>query len=239
MGRAKESGIERIRNGVLDLIKGMEFGDRLPTEERLTTLLGVSRPALREGLKQLEQEGILDVVRGQGRFVAAGNALNIDRPITKFESVTQMVATHGYRTTTQILGFGVVQANEAAAADLCVPKGSPLLRIERLRKAKENPLVYSVDLIPRDLLPIGSQPTQDWSGSLVELLARFDQRPVASSAKISAVELPKEAVELYGLENFGPALRVREICFSARGQRVVLSEVYHAGHAFAFSFARR
>lgn len=239
MGRTKESGTDRIRNGVLDLIQGMKLGDKLPTEERLTELLAVSRPALREGLKQLELDGVIDVVHGKGRFVAAGGALNIARPITKFESVTEMVATHGYQTTTHILGFGVVQAAASDAADLGLPKGSPLLRIERLRKAKDEPLVYSVDLIPRDLLPVANQAAQDLTGSLVELLGSHDLRPVASSAKISAVELPKDVIELYALQKFGPALKVREICFTERGKRVVLSEVYHSGRAFAFSFARR
>lgn len=239
LARTKESGTDRIRNGVLDLIKDLNFGDKLPTEESLTALLNVSRPALREGLKQLEQEGVIDVVHGKGRFVAAGRALSIARPITKFESVTEMVATRGYETTTQVLGFGVVPANAADAADFGFAKGTPLLRIERLRKANNEPLIYSVDLIPRDLLAGREPPPQDWAGSLVDLLARRDLRPVASTARISATELPQAAVDLHYLHDFGPALMIREMCFTERGQRVVLAEVYHSGNAFAFSFVRR
>ncbi|MDB5474109.1 MAG: GntR family transcriptional regulator [Devosia sp.] len=239
LARPKELGIDRIRNGVLDLIQDLHFGDKLPTEEKLSALFNVSRPALREGLKQLEQEGVIDVVHGKGRFVAAGSALSIARPITKFESVTDMVATRGYETTTQVLGFGVVQASAVDAGDLGIPKGSPLLRIERLRKADGEALIYSVDLIPRDLLPDDQASPQNWVGSLVELLAARGLRPVASTANISAVELPQGAIELHGLHDFGPALKIREICFTERGQRVVLAEVYHSGKAFAFSFVRR
>lgn len=234
-----KSGTDRIRNGVLDLIQDLQFGDKLPTEEKLTALLSVSRPALREGLKQLEQEGVIDVVHGKGRFVAAGSALSIARPITKFESVTEMVATRGYETTTRVLGFGVVHANATDAADLGIAKGTPLLRIERLRRANDEPLIYSVDLIPRDLLARSDVPPPDWAGSLVDLLSAQDLRPVASTAKISAVDLPHAAAELHGLHDFGPALKIREVCFTERGQRVVLAEVYHSGKAFAFSFIRR
>lgn len=237
LARIKESSADRIRNGVLDLIQDLQFGDKLPTEEKLTALLNVSRPALREGLKQLEQEGMIDVVHGKGRFVAAGSALNIARPITKFESVTQMVAARGYQMTTQVLGFGVIQANAVDAADLGIAKGAPLLRIERLRKADDEPLIYSVDLIPRNLL---DEPLpQDWAASLVDLLGKRDLQPVASTAKISAEALPQGAVELHGLRDFGTALKIREICFTERGQRVVLAEVYHSGKDFAFSFVRR
>jgi hypothetical protein len=44
---------------------------------------------------------------------------------------------------------------------------------------------------------------QDLTGSLVELLGSHDLRRVASSAKISAAELPKDVIELYALQKFG------------------------------------
>ncbi|MDH2406632.1 GntR family transcriptional regulator [Bradyrhizobium sp. SSUT18] len=240
MTRTKETGPERIRNGVLELIQqqNLSFGEKLPTEEKLTELLKVSRPALREGLKRLEQEGIIDVVHGKGRFVAAGSALNIDRPITKFESVTDMVRTHGYRTTVEVLGFGVVPANKQHAQELQVAEGSPLLRLERLRRAKNEAIVYSIDLVPRNLIGEGLH-SHDLSGSLLELLSGHDVRPVASTAKVSAVNLPKETIELHGLHDFGPALKITELCFTERGQPVVIAEVYHSGSAFSFSFVRR
>ena len=64
--------IERILNA---LAKG-EFkpGDRLPSETELTRILGVSRNALREALKQLESLGILDIRQGDGTYVTNGKA---------------------------------------------------------------------------------------------------------------------------------------------------------------------
>lgn len=44
-------------------------GDRLPPERELATLLGVSRPSLREAVKALEARGRLDVKHGQGIFI--------------------------------------------------------------------------------------------------------------------------------------------------------------------------
>jgi DNA-binding FadR family transcriptional regulator len=44
-------------------------GDRLPTEESLAQSLGVSRTALREGLRSLESLGIIEARRGVGRVV--------------------------------------------------------------------------------------------------------------------------------------------------------------------------
>jgi GntR family transcriptional repressor for pyruvate dehydrogenase complex len=46
-------------------------GDRLPGERELATLLGVSRPSVREAVRSLEAQGMLNVRHGQGVFVAA------------------------------------------------------------------------------------------------------------------------------------------------------------------------
>jgi GntR family transcriptional regulator, transcriptional repressor for pyruvate dehydrogenase complex len=63
---------DRIAQQILNLIGTEEIkpGDRLPSERELATLLGVSRPSVREAVKALEAQGRLHVRHGQGVFVA-------------------------------------------------------------------------------------------------------------------------------------------------------------------------
>lgn len=69
----KEPGnlTQRIVSAIEDLLDAEQIrpGERLPAERELARLLGVSRPALREGLKVLEARGRLAVRHGQGVFV--------------------------------------------------------------------------------------------------------------------------------------------------------------------------
>lgn len=70
----KQSGslTDRIVDRIGQLIddEGLETGVRLPAEREMARMLGVSRPALREAVKVLEERGRLTVRHGQGVFVA-------------------------------------------------------------------------------------------------------------------------------------------------------------------------
>jgi GntR family transcriptional activator of glc operon len=59
---------ERIERLIVDGV--LKTGQILPSERRLTEKLGVSRTALREGLKLLRARGIIETEQGKGSFVA-------------------------------------------------------------------------------------------------------------------------------------------------------------------------
>jgi GntR family transcriptional repressor for pyruvate dehydrogenase complex len=62
---------EDLVNQITDLIlsKHLQPGDRLPSEHRLVEELGVSRSVVREGIKALEERGLVEVKQGSGTFV--------------------------------------------------------------------------------------------------------------------------------------------------------------------------
>jgi GntR family transcriptional repressor for pyruvate dehydrogenase complex len=51
------------------LARGLQPGERLPSERELADQLGVSRPALREGIRQLAGQGLIETRRGAGSYV--------------------------------------------------------------------------------------------------------------------------------------------------------------------------
>lgn len=239
MGRDR-TVVSQLRDGLLEIIKerGMQMGEKLPSEERLTEHFGVSRPTLREALKILEQDGIIRTEHGRGRFLMAGAALHIDRPITTFESVTDMVGGFGYVTTTRLLGLTELVADAEIAEGLQCPEGTAVLRIERVRSEGKRPILYSLDFIRADAVG-QAQSTINWTGSLVQILRKRGMAPVASTASVAATVLPAEAQKTWGLIDFGPVLLVTETCFSAEGVPVLFAKDYHHGSYFKFSFARR
>ncbi|GAB3393834.1 FadR/GntR family transcriptional regulator [Humibacter soli] len=61
-----------IAERILEVIESgsLRPGDRLPPERELATLLGTSRPSLREAMQRLKAQGRVDVRHGTGVFVA-------------------------------------------------------------------------------------------------------------------------------------------------------------------------
>jgi len=67
-----DTAADRAAGGIRALIVAGEYvpGKRLPSERELALQLGVSRPALREGIRRLRSGGVLESRRGSGTFVS-------------------------------------------------------------------------------------------------------------------------------------------------------------------------
>ena len=70
-GSLGEAAFERLRDG----IAGGKWapGERLPSERALAERLAISRPALREAVKRLEGEGLIEIRPRRGLFVRAAS----------------------------------------------------------------------------------------------------------------------------------------------------------------------
>jgi len=76
---------EEIVEQIKTLISKGELkpGDRIPSERELATMLGVSRPSVREAIMVLEAMGFLDSRQGGGTFVRALTETSITDPLAK------------------------------------------------------------------------------------------------------------------------------------------------------------
>lgn len=230
----------QLRDRIADLIRGegLKPGDKLPTEAQLTQRFKISRPALREALKLLEQDDVIFVEHGRGRFVSALSAVQVDRPITAFESVTDMARQYGYRPVNRVFSIAEEAPDKRVAESLRLAPTDRVIRIERIRLHDDTPILYCVDYLPRALVP-GPLYDIEWSGSLLDLMERYGNRPRMSAASVSAVMLPQDVIDRHGLRDFGPALLITETCFNAAGEPVNYAVDYHRGSHFSFSLTRK
>ena len=79
----KETVVDRVLKFIKSLIlsKKLKRGDRLPSENELTSLLCVSRSAVREAMKILEALGIVTIQPGNGTYVNESPLRSVFDPI--------------------------------------------------------------------------------------------------------------------------------------------------------------
>lgn len=105
---------ERIEQLIVDGV--LKIGQALPSERRLTDKLGVSRTALREGLKLLRARGIIETSHGRGSFVAS---------LTAQPALTPLMHLLGSQPRTLYDLFEVRALLEAESARLAALRGTP------------------------------------------------------------------------------------------------------------------
>lgn len=230
----------QVRDSIASLVVGeMRPGDPLPSEKAFAERLMVSRSTVREAMKLLEQEGLVETRRGTGRFASALSGLRPERPMTKFESITKMMAELGYESSITVVSVIARDSTPSEQKAFAIDPGVPVIETRRLREHQGVPCIYSVNVLDSRTLGTGVGDV-DWSDSVVLILERMGHEIVASSAHISVVSepLPTDAVAEIG-PKAGPWLMVDELCVTRSGRCVLISRDYHLGSMFSFSVVRR
>ena len=85
-GSTADEAVRQIEFLLLDGV--LSSGDRLPAERELADQLSISRPVLRDALKELESRGLIESRHGGGTFVADLIGQVFSKP------VAELVARH-------------------------------------------------------------------------------------------------------------------------------------------------
>lgn len=140
-------------------------GSRLPTEQELCGLFGVSRITVRQALADLQVGGLLEKVHGRGSFVRRAKAF---QNITELEGFSEAMTPRGHQVRNRLHGFKHLSATADLAAFLQLPKGARVTEIARVRLLDGAPISFertfvaeslgeelaAADLVTRDLFQI-------------------------------------------------------------------------------------
>jgi DNA-binding FadR family transcriptional regulator len=87
--RSQKSLSQRVADEIYDMIVMEKFrpGDKLPNENDLSVDYGVSRATLREAIRWLSAQGVLEVQRGKGTFISTDMKLCHDFGFRNLERI--------------------------------------------------------------------------------------------------------------------------------------------------------
>lgn len=141
-------------------------GALLENEIAMAERLGVSRPTMRRAMEQLVDQGLIVRRRGIGTRVVQPK---VRRPL-ELTSLHDDLATSGQEPTTTVLSFEVDGAGPEVAARLRLGEGDPVVRIERLRSARDLPIARMTNWLPAEVVTF--DPDALATSGLYDLLRR-------------------------------------------------------------------
>jgi GntR family transcriptional regulator len=228
----------RARESILHSILEHRFEDsRLPPENELADMLGVSRTTVRSALQSLEQHGVL--TRSPRRGTQVHGRLSPSMvALQRLIGFTRMLEEQGYTVETLTNARITPSPPGEVLKALGAPKGTLVYEIDRLFVASGKPAIWAINYIQASLF---SEPPRD------DQLAQspFDMGDLLIGGPVdqALVELvpskaSKEVVKKLGLKPAEAYLLLKESHFSEAGEVLGFSLIHVNDHFVRFRLHR-
>ncbi|WP_216215850.1 GntR family transcriptional regulator [Amycolatopsis aidingensis] len=138
----------QLQRHLLTRMRAGEFADHVPGELALVEEYGVSRQTVRQALRQLRADGVIISERGRQPRIAP--TPEISQPVGALYSLFASVEAAGLSQRSIVRTFDV-RADAIVAERLDLEASTPLVYLERLRLAGEEPLALDRVWLPESL----------------------------------------------------------------------------------------
>lgn len=186
-----------------------EFARAFPGELALVAQYGVSRHTVREALRHLRAEGTVLAARGRKPRLAPAE---VEQPLGALTSLFDAVESRGLEQRSIVRRLDV-RADGVVATRLGLEESAPLVHLERLRLAGDEPLALDRTWLPADLaLPLLDA---DFTRTALydELAARCGVRLTGGREQVRAVLATRGERALLGLPTTAALLLVERTGF--------------------------
>ena len=128
-----------------------QLGDFLPSEHQLMEIYQVSRDTVRKALALLQEEGLIEKVRGQGSKVVKQEQL--DFPVSNLTSYQELVAQHQLQSKTNVISLDKITVDKMLSKTTGFPVFRLVWRIVRQRVVDNIASVLDIDYLDKSLVP--------------------------------------------------------------------------------------
>ncbi|TZE81238.1 GntR family transcriptional regulator [Calorimonas adulescens] len=210
-------------------------GYRLPSEAKLSEEFGISRMTLREAMRVLEEENLIVKQQGVGTFVKSRPV--IKSGIEELYSVTKAIEREGMTAGTTDFSINVLPANEEEAKRLNIEKDSEIYRVDRVRTANGEPVVYCIDRIPVSILSDG---LDSFPESLFGYLEKnFNIRIAYAISDIIPISYHPVASKKLGLGKNHALLLLEQVHYDQNNRAILYSSNFFKPDKFRFYVVRK
>jgi GntR family transcriptional regulator len=217
-----------------ELVRQPEYrrGALLPDEVSLARRLRISRNTLRDAMRPLVMEGVLERKAGVGTRVRRGPP---STGLGAWHSFSQSLQQRGIAVESFLLEPRTVPASGPTASALGIEPGRAVLRIDRVRGWSGEPAVHFRSFLhPR----LGLRTTDDLSGPLYEAIARLSGAVAdCSEEEFLAVVADRRLARALRVEAGSPLLRRQRLIYDTLGRPLEHAIVHYRSDRFTLTLS--
>jgi GntR family transcriptional regulator len=203
-------------------------GTKLNNEILLADQLGLSRPTLRRAIEYLVDRGYLVRKRGVGTQVVHPK---MRRPV-ELTSLYDDLTMSGKNPRTTVISLRTLPATDAVAHALSIDEGSPVIALERLRYADDEPLAIMRNWIPPGLVELTPELLE--RAGLYQIMRAAGLRLHLASQTIGARKATAAEARLVHATRGEPVLTMQRRTYDESGRSLEFAD--HLYRASRYSF---
>lgn len=207
----------------------IEAGTRLDNEIVLADQLGVSRPTMRRAIQYLVERGLLVRKRGVGTQVVR---TSVQRPL-ELSSLYDDLVLAGRQPRTTVLAVDTGPAEDDVATALGIDPESPIVHLQRLRLADDEPIALMTNYLPSDLIDLTTADLE--ARGLYELLRAAGVHIRIANQSIGARNATAAEARLLGETRGAALLTMTRTAYDDVGRAVEYGTHVYRGSRYAFS----
>ena len=226
----------KIHNQIKKDIENNKYkvGERIPAELQLALQFNVSRMTLRQAIKTLEDEGVLERRLGSGTYVASQK---VQEKMSGIMSFTEITRANGQVPTTKLISYRVTKPSLSEMEKLGLGDNASVLRMERVRSADGIPICYEVATIPFSLVAKFSK--AEIASSLYETLEKNGGYKIGNVIEnIGAAVANENDAKLLSISKGAPLVTRRQITELSDGQPFEYVLASYVAERFEFTFSK-
>jgi GntR family transcriptional regulator len=219
-----------LKRRLREELDGLPPGTAVPPERTLSQRFNLARTTVRQALQELAIEGHVVRLRGRGTFVAPPKITQT----LQLTSYTEDVQARGLRPSSRLLDVSTVAATGEIAERLQLATGAPVIRIERLRLAKNEPMAIEAVHLDPERFP-GIETALSEQTSLYSLMReRYAIIPVDAEETIESVLASPSNARLLGSDSTTPLLLLTRTSWDDDGSAVEFVHSFYRGDRYRF-----
>ena len=199
---------------------------KLPSENELSTRFGVNRHTLRQAVSSLQDQGLVRIEPGRGMFIQ--HEL-LDYVLSQRTRFTENLQRQGLLPSKQLLAAREVPAPERAALELKLGKGTPVLMVEMLDEANDQPIGLATAYYPAARFG-GLLDMLKGSTGVTEILRHFGVEDYVRAKSHVSTQMPsQEVARLLKQPESRPLLCVESVDHDMQGVPIKYGETVFCG----------